>query len=64
MVLAMATTFSRKPTSSELEILHIPSWISGPIDLIGTIVFWAVTGFFGLWVLSKFFGNLKALREE
>src|SRR5271157_149970 len=49
---------------NELEILKIPSWISGPIDLIGTIVFWAVTGFFGLWVLSKFFGNLKALREE
>jgi uncharacterized membrane protein YfcA len=49
---------------NDLEILRIPSWISGPIDLLGTIVFWAVTGFFGLWVLSKFFGNLKELREE
>ena len=49
---------------NELEILKIPSWISGPVDVIGTIIFWAVTGFFGLWVLSKFFGNLKALREE
>lgn len=49
---------------NELEILSIPSWISGPIDLIGTIAFWCVTGFFGLWVLSKFLGNLRALRQE
>jgi len=49
---------------NDLEILRVPSWISGPIDLIGTIVFWMVTGFFGLWVLSKFFGNIKALRED
>lgn len=49
---------------NELEILKIPSWISEPIDLVGTIVFWSVTGFFGLWVLSKFFGNMKALRGE
>jgi hypothetical protein len=57
-----ATTLPKQ--LNDLEILKVPSWISGPVDFIGVIVFWAVTGFFGLWVLSKFFGNMKALREE
>jgi uncharacterized protein len=48
---------------SEMEIINIPKSISGPIDFVGAIIFWIVVGFFGLWVLSKFFGNLKALRE-
>ncbi len=49
---------------NELEIVRIPHWIADPVDFVGAIVFWIVTGFFGLWVLSKFFGNIKALREE
>ena len=48
---------------SEMEIINIPKSVSGPIDFVGAIIFWIVVGFFGLWVLSKFFGNLKALRE-
>jgi hypothetical protein len=48
---------------SEMEIINIPKSVSGPIDYVGAIIFWIVVGFFGLWVLSKFFGNLKALRE-
>lgn len=48
----------------ELEIVMVPSWISGPVDFFGSVVFWMVTGFFGLWVLSKFFGNMRDLREE
>jgi hypothetical protein len=56
-----AATLPEKLT--ELEIINIPKSVSGPIDFIGTIIFWAVVGFFGVWVLSKFFGNLKALRE-
>jgi len=56
-----AATLPEKLT--ELEIVNIPKSVSGPIDFIGTIIFWAVVGFFGVWVLSKFFGNLKALRE-
>jgi hypothetical protein len=46
-----------------MEIINIPKSVSGPIDYVGAIIFWIVVGFFGLWVLSKFFGNLKALRE-
>jgi uncharacterized protein len=48
---------------TEMEVVNIPNSISGPIDFIGAIIFWVVVGFFGLWVISKFFGNLKALRE-
>jgi len=48
---------------TELEIVSIPQSVSGPIDFVGNIIFWAVVGFFGLWVLSKFFGNLQALKE-
>ncbi|MGC1404292.1 MAG: sulfite exporter TauE/SafE family protein [Thermodesulfobacteriota bacterium] len=48
---------------TEMEVINIPKSISGPIDFIGAIIFWVVVGFFGLWVMSKFFGNLKALRE-
>jgi uncharacterized protein len=48
---------------TEMEVINIPKSISGPIDFVGAIIFWVVVGFFGLWVISKFFGNLKALRE-
>jgi uncharacterized membrane protein YfcA len=48
---------------TEMEVINIPKSISGPIDFIGAIIFWVVVGFFALWVMSKFFGNLKALRE-
>jgi uncharacterized membrane protein YfcA len=56
-----AATLPKKLT--EMEIINIPKSISGSIDFVGTIIFWVVVGFFGLWVMSKFFGNLKALRE-
>jgi hypothetical protein len=49
---------------NDLDIVKVPFWISGPVYLFGMIFFWVITGFFGLWVLSKFFGNLKALRED
>jgi hypothetical protein len=28
------------------------------------VVFWAVVGFFGLWVISKFVVNIGKLRED
>jgi uncharacterized membrane protein YfcA len=56
-----AATLPKKLT--EMEIVIIPKSITGGIDFVGAIIFWVVVGFFGVWVLSKFFGNLKALRE-
>jgi uncharacterized membrane protein YfcA len=48
---------------TELEVVNIPASVSGPVDFVGTVIFWGVVGFFGIWVLSKFFGNFQALRE-
>ncbi len=56
-----AATLPKKLT--EMEIINIPKSVSGGIDFVGAIIFWVVVGFFALWVMSKFFGNLKALRE-
>jgi uncharacterized protein len=56
-----AATLPKKLT--EMEIINIPKSISGGIDFVGAIIFWVVVGFFALWVMSKFFGNMKALRE-
>jgi hypothetical protein len=56
-----AATLPKKLT--EMEIINIPKSVSGGIDFVGAIIFWVVVGFFGVWVLSKFFGNLKALKE-
>jgi uncharacterized membrane protein YfcA len=56
-----AATLPKKLT--ELELIKIPLSISGPIEFVGAIIFWIVVGFFGIWVLSKFFTNLKMLKE-
>lgn len=48
---------------TELEVINVPKSVSGPIDTIGSIFFWAVVGFFGIWVAGKFFGNIQSLKE-
>ncbi|WP_027187466.1 sulfite exporter TauE/SafE family protein [Desulfovibrio cuneatus] len=48
----------------ELEVLDIPRTIVDYIDTVGNIIFWVVVLLFGVWVLSKFFGNIKKLRAE
>ena len=49
---------------TELEVINVPTGISSAIETVGNIIFWVVVGFFGFWVLSKFFMNIKTLREE
>ena len=49
---------------TELEVINVPTGISSAIESGGNIIFWIVVGFFGFWVLSKFFMNIKTLREE
>jgi hypothetical protein len=34
------------------------------IETVGNYVFWIVVAIFGLWIFSKFFANIKTLREE
>jgi len=49
---------------TELEVINISASVTSGIEFIGNIVFWIVVGAFGVWVLSKFFMNIKTLREE
>ena len=56
-----AATLPKKLT--EMEVINISKPVVNAIDFVGAVVFWVVVGVFALWVLSKFFGNLKALKE-
>lgn len=47
----------------ELEVLDWSPGLVNFIDQAGNVVFWLAVGFFGIWVCSKFFLNLKKLRE-
>jgi uncharacterized membrane protein YfcA len=49
---------------NELEYINISKPLAATIESVGNIVFWIIVGAFGIWVLSKFFTNIKALREE
>ena len=49
---------------NELEYINISKPLAATIESVGNIVFWIIVGAFGIWVLSKFFMNIKALREE
>ncbi len=48
----------------ELEYISISKGTINAIESVGNIVFWVVVAIFGLWIFSKFFSNVKALREE
>ncbi len=57
-----ASTLPKKLT--ELEYINMNKSLINNIEFAGNIVFWIVVGFFGFWVLSKFFVNIGKLREE
>ncbi len=48
----------------ELEYISMSKGTINAIESVGNIVFWVVVAIFGLWIFSKFFANVKALREE
>ncbi|HMK56748.1 MAG TPA: sulfite exporter TauE/SafE family protein [Dissulfurispiraceae bacterium] len=48
----------------ELEYIQLNKSVIDSIELVGNVVFWVVVGFFGFWVLSKFFVNIGKLRED
>lgn len=48
---------------TELEVIDMSKSVVNGIEFVGSIVFWVVVGFFGIWVFGKFFANLKQLRE-
>ena len=56
-----AATLPKKLT--EMEVIDISKPIVNGIDFVGAVVFWVVVGGFAFWVISKFFVNIKALKE-
>ncbi len=48
----------------ELEYISMSKASINMIETVGNIVFWIVVAVFGLWIFSKFFSNVKTLREE
>ncbi|MFH0932856.1 MAG: sulfite exporter TauE/SafE family protein [Nitrospirota bacterium] len=48
----------------ELGYIKVASGTANVIEQIGFWIFWVIIAFFGVWLFAKFFGNLKALREE
>lgn len=57
-----AATLPRKLV--ELELVSIPKSVTSSIEFVGNIAFWIAVAIFGLWLFSKFFGNIRMLREE
>src|SRR5512135_1179273 len=48
----------------ELEVINLSKPVVKNIEFVGNIIFWIVVAIFGLWIFSKFFQNIKTLREE
>jgi uncharacterized protein len=48
----------------ELEMINMSKGTINAIETVGNYVFWIVVAAFGLWIFSKFFANIKTLREE
>lgn len=48
----------------ELGYIKISKSLASGIESVGFWIFWVCIAIFGIWLFAKFFGNLKALREE
>jgi hypothetical protein len=48
----------------QMEIIDISDSLAKGLDQIGMVVFFVVIGIFAVWVIGKFFGNIKYLRGE
>lgn len=57
-----ATTLPKKMV--ELEYISMSKSTVSAIEFVGNIIFWIVVGIFGIWVIGKFFTNIKKLRGE
>ena len=48
----------------ELEVLDMSKDVVKTIEAAGNVIFWVVVGFFAIWVIGKFAGNVNKLRGE
>ena len=49
---------------SEMEIIDLSPAVGQTLETIGNILFFITIGVFSIWVISKFFTNLKTLRGK
>ena len=57
-----ATVLPKKLT--DLGYIKVSKAAADGIEAVGFWAFWIMIGLFGIWLFSKFFGNIKGLREE
>jgi uncharacterized protein len=48
----------------EMEYISLSKPVVGMLNMVGNVIFFLVVTVFAVWVIGKFFGNLKALRGE
>ncbi|MGA7877934.1 MAG: TSUP family transporter [Desulfoferrobacter sp.] len=48
----------------EMEIISISKPVASTLTMLGNWAFFIVVGVFAVWVIGKFFGNIKVLRGE
>jgi hypothetical protein len=48
----------------EMDIIAISPGATSLLNNIGNLIFFVVIGFFGVWVIGKFLGNIPFLRGE
>jgi uncharacterized membrane protein YfcA len=49
---------------NQMEVISLTKSFTKVIDTVGICIFFVVVGIFALWVMGKFFGNIKLLRGE
>ncbi len=48
----------------QMEVIDISDSLAKGLDQIGMVIFFLVIGVFAVWVIGKFFGNIRYLRGE
>ncbi|MCP4600441.1 MAG: sulfite exporter TauE/SafE family protein [Proteobacteria bacterium] len=49
---------------AEMEIINLSPSVCHVLEIIGNVLFFIAIGIFSIWVISKFFTNIKVLRGE
>jgi uncharacterized protein len=56
--------FSLPGQFTKLEILHLSKTVIEVSEIIGSVIFLGALSTFAIWVIAKFLGGIKQLREE
>jgi hypothetical protein len=48
----------------KMDYININAQLASILNTVGNIIFFGIIGFFAIWVISKFVGNIAKLRQE